>query len=105
MVKMTKFQTSSFRIGSLEGAILYRLILVSFSVLLSIFFLRSYGFISLVLIPIFLLRIQHDYIDEFVVKKMRGITAFEIHSLKTEIAHIMKYMDQTTVYRINKTGT
>ena len=84
MVKMTKFQTSSFRIGSLEGAILYRLILVSFSVLLSIFFLRTYGLIALVLIPMFLLRIQHDYIDEFVVKKVRGITAFVIHPLKTE---------------------
>ncbi len=81
MVKMVKFQTSAFRIGMLEGMILYRIILVGFIVLLAIYFLGSYGFLSLVLIPVFLLRIQHDYVDEFIVKKVRGITVSSLHQM------------------------
>ena len=74
MVRMTKFQTSSLRIGSLEGSLLYRSILVGFVILLAIFFFGLYGLISLSLLPIFLLRIQYDFVDEFIIKKVRGIT-------------------------------
>jgi hypothetical protein len=74
MVRMTKFQTSSLRVGSLEGSILYRSILVGFAILLAIFFFGLYGLISLALLPMFLLRIQYDYVDEFIIKKVRGIT-------------------------------
>ena len=74
MVRMTKFQTSSLRVGSLEGSILYRSILVGFAILLAIFFFGLYGLISLSLLPIFLLRIQYDFVDEFIIKKVRGIT-------------------------------
>lgn len=84
MVKMVKFQTSALRIGVLEGTILYRIILVGFIVLLAIYFLGTYGFLSLVLIPVFLLRIQHDYLDEFVVKKVRGITVYTLHQLTND---------------------
>ncbi|MDA8056006.1 MAG: hypothetical protein M0Z77_10245 [Thermoplasmatales archaeon] len=84
MVRMTKFQTSSFRIGSLEGTILYRLIVVAFIILLAIFYLGLYGLISLILLPIFLLRIQHDYVDEYILKKIRGITVSTLHPLITK---------------------
>lgn len=75
MVRMVKFQTSSFRFGYLEGPILYRMMFASFSVLLAIYFLGVYGLASLVILPVFLLRIQHDFIDEYLAKKIRGITA------------------------------
>jgi hypothetical protein len=73
MVKITKFQTSSFRIGSLEGPILYRIIFVSFVLILAIFFLGLYGLLALAILPIFVIRMQHDYVDEFIMKKIRGI--------------------------------
>lgn len=84
MVRMIKFQTSSFRIGPLEGSILYRLLLVAFAILIAIFYLGPFGFVSLALLPIFLLRIQHDYLDEFIVKKIKGITVSYLDAPITE---------------------
>ena len=81
MVKMVKFQTSSFRLGYLEGPVLYRLMLAAFAVLLAIFFLGVYGLAFLIIFPVFLLRIQHDFIDEFILKKVRGITAASLSPL------------------------
>ncbi len=84
MVRMVKFQTSSMRIGPLEGTVLYRVILVSFVILLSVFFLGEYGFVSLILLPLVLLRIQYDYVDEYIRKKLMGWTVFDIYPLINE---------------------
>jgi hypothetical protein len=53
----------------------------SFAVLLAVFFLGVYGLVFLVLLPIFLLRIQHDFLDEFILKKVRGITVSTLSPL------------------------
>ncbi len=84
MVRMIKFQTSSLRIGPLEGPILYRMLLVAFIVLTSIFFFGEYGFVSLALLPLFLFKMQHDYVDEYFWKKIRGITVSTLDPLLTE---------------------
>lgn len=84
MVRLVKFQTSSIRIGPLEGSALYRITLVTLAVLISIFYLGSYGFLSLILVPVFSIRIQHDYVDEYVLKKLRGITVSTLFPLITE---------------------
>lgn len=82
-MKMIKFQTSSLRIGPLEGPILYRMLLVAFIVLSSIFFFGAYGFVSLALLPL-LFKIQHDYVDEYLLKKIRGITVSTLDPLLTD---------------------
>ncbi|MEM0135826.1 MAG: hypothetical protein QXU18_11500, partial [Thermoplasmatales archaeon] len=84
MVRLVKFQTSSVRIGPLEGTALYRLALATLAVLVLIFYFGSYGFLSLVLVPIISLRIQHDYLDEYILKKLRGITVPAIFPLITD---------------------
>ncbi len=83
-MRMIKFQTSSLRIGPLEGSILYRMLLITFIVLGSIFFFGEYGFVSLALLPLFLFKIQHDYVDEYLLKKIRGITVSTLDPLLTD---------------------
>jgi hypothetical protein len=73
MVRITKFQTSSFRMGPLEGPILYRIMFVTFILGIAVFFLGLEGLLVLAILPVFIIRIQQDYIDEFIMKKVRGI--------------------------------
>lgn len=74
MPRITKFETTSFRIGQLEGQILYRILFASFIVLIAVFLAGIYGLLALIAFPVFTLRIQYDYLDEFILKKIRGIT-------------------------------
>ena len=73
-MRIQKFQTAQMRLGPLEGEMLYRVLIVGTVVLLSIFFFNLFGLLTVVLFPVFLLKFQSDYLDEIVVKKIRGIT-------------------------------
>lgn len=72
MTRITKFQTASIRIGAFGGESLSRIILVSAIISTSVYFLRFSGLISSILIPVFLLKFQDDYVDELIFKKIRG---------------------------------
>lgn len=78
MSRITKFQTSSLRIGPFEGALLFRVLIGSLLILLTIFFLGFYGILSVAILPIFTIKIQHDFLDEYIFKAIRGVTVTDI---------------------------
>ncbi|MEM0128268.1 MAG: hypothetical protein QXO03_04190 [Thermoplasmatales archaeon] len=73
-MKIHKFQTAQIKLGPLEGKPLYRLLIASAIVLISLYFFNLYGLISLAVLPLFLIRSQNDYLDEIIIKKIQGIT-------------------------------
>ncbi|MEM0138607.1 MAG: hypothetical protein QW100_02620 [Thermoplasmatales archaeon] len=73
-MKIHKFQTTQLKLGPFEGAFLYRLLTVSTIVTVSFFFFNFYGLVSLFSLPLFLVKSQNDYLDEIIIKKVKGIT-------------------------------
>jgi|GEM_PF-3294807 hypothetical protein len=72
MVRIVKFRASALQIGPLEGEVLLRILFVSFVISISIFFFKFYGMLSLLSIPLFLLKSQYDFLDQALVKKLKG---------------------------------
>ncbi|MEM1613944.1 MAG: hypothetical protein QXP25_03475, partial [Thermoplasmatales archaeon] len=73
-MKIQKFQTTQLKLGPFEGAFLYRLLTASTIVTVSFFFFNFYGLVSLLSLPFFLVKSQNDYLDEIIIKKVKGIT-------------------------------
>lgn len=106
MVHIIKFKPSTIRIGQLEGALLYRIIVVSSVLIMAIFLFGYYGFIVVAGYFVFGIRIDDDFIDEYVIKKLKGekevelpdlFEKYEIFELYVETYGYSSYQDEQII--------
>lgn len=72
MVHIMKFRQITLKLGPLEDALLYRVIIASFIVVFSIFIFGIYGSVTIILSIILVFRIDDDFLDQYIIKSIKG---------------------------------
>lgn len=82
MVHILKFGRTNLRIGFLEGELLNRFFIVSSFVIIAVYFLGYLGLFSIFLFVLFGLRVNDDYLDQYLLKKIKGEIPVELDFLR-----------------------
>ncbi len=81
MVHILKFGRTNLRVGFLEGDMLNRFLIVSSIVIVAVYVLGYLGLFSIFLFVLFGLRVNDDYLDQYLFKKIKGEIRVELDLL------------------------
>ncbi|MGC8546711.1 MAG: hypothetical protein ACP5MU_03510 [Thermoplasmata archaeon] len=78
MVHIMKFRQVTLKLGPLEDILLYRALILSSIVIFSVFIIGFYGLLSIIIMIIFLFRINDDFLDQYLIKIIKGDKRVEL---------------------------
>jgi len=78
MVHIMKFRQVTLKLGPLEDILLYRALILSSIVIFSVFIIGFYGLFSIITMIIFLVRINDDFLDQYLIKIIKGDKRVEL---------------------------
>ncbi len=81
MVHILKFGRTNLRVGFLEGDMLNRFLIVSSIVIVAVYVLGYLGLFSIFLFVLFSFRVNDDYLDQYLFKKIKGEIRVELDLL------------------------